>query len=183
MPDRDLRRPAVFLDRDGTLIRDRHYLSDPEGVELLPGAADAVARLNRAGYLVLLVTNQSGIGRGLFTEADYRAVHQRLVELLAAEGARLDGDYHCPLAPGDPDPGELRKPGAGMFLSAAREHGVDLARSWFVGDRLRDVTPARALGGRPLLVLSPQTERGEAGDDIPLLPSLAAAVDVILGPR
>lgn len=175
-------RPAVFLDRDGTLIHDRHYLSDPAGVELLPGAAEAVARLGGAGYAAVLVTNQSGIGRGLFTEADYRAVHARLVELLAAAGARLDAEYHCPLAPDDPDPEELRKPGAGMFVAAAREHTLDLARSWFVGDRLRDVTPALALGGRPLLVLSPQTERGEAGD-IPLVPSLAAAADHILGTR
>ena len=145
MSARGERRPAVFLDRDGTLIHDRHYLSDPAGVELLPGAADAIARLNRAGAFVVLVTNQSGIGRGLYGEEEYRAVHARLVELLAAQGARLDADYHCPLAPDAPDPEAMRKPGAGMFLRAAREHGLDPAASWYVGDRARDVAAA---GGR-----------------------------------
>ena len=176
------RRPAVFLDRDGTLIHDRHYLSDPAGVELLPGAGEAVARLNRAGLFVVLVTNQSGIGRGRFGEDEYRAVHARLVGLLAERGARLDADYHCPLAPDVPDPEAMRKPGAGMFLRAAREHGLDPAASWYVGDRARDVAPARALGGRAVLVRGAQTETDAAGVDgsIPAVDSLAEAVDLIL---
>lgn len=175
-------RPAVFLDRDGTLIHDRHYLSDPAGVELLPGAGEAVARLNRAGRLVVLVTNQSGIGRGWFSEDDYQAVHRRLRERLADHGARLDADYHCPLSPDAPDPGAMRKPGAGMFLRAAREHGLDLAASWFVGDRDRDVAPARALGGRAVLVRGAQTEADAGGGDgsIAIVASLADAVDLIL---
>jgi D-glycero-D-manno-heptose 1,7-bisphosphate phosphatase len=178
------RRPAVFLDRDGTLIHDRHYLADPAVVELLPGAGDAVARLNRAGYFVVLVTNQSGIGRGFFTEADYRSVHRRLVELLAAEGARLDAEYHCPLSPDDPDPDRMRKPGAGMFLLAAREHELDLARSWLVGDRLRDVAPAAELGARAILVRSAQTEPEHAGTvAFPAVGDLNAAADIVLGER
>ncbi|HSU13690.1 HAD family hydrolase [Longimicrobium sp.] len=169
----DAARRAVFVDRDGTLIEDRHYLADPAGVALLPGAAEAVRRLNEAGWLVVLVTNQSGIGRGMFGEDDYAAVHRRLVELLAAEGARLDAEYHCPLAPGDPDPHHLRKPGAGMYLRAADEHGIGLARSWLVGDRVRDVAAARELGASALLVRSPQTEVDEAERlGIPILPSL-----------
>jgi D-glycero-D-manno-heptose 1,7-bisphosphate phosphatase len=177
------RRPAVFLDRDGTLIHDRHYLSDPAGVELLPGAGAAVARLNRAGLFVVLVTNQSGIGRGWFGEDEYRAVHARLLELLAEHGARLDADYHCPLSPDAPDPGAMRKPGSGMFLRAAREHGLDLASAWYVGDRGRDVAPARELGGRAVLVRGAQAEADAGGADgsIPLVASLAAAVDLILG--
>ncbi|HEX9939528.1 MAG TPA: HAD family hydrolase [Longimicrobium sp.] len=171
-------RPAVFLDRDGTLIHDRHYLADPAGVELLPGAAAAVARLNAAGYFVVLVTNQSGIGRGYFGEAEYQAVHRRLVDLLAAEGARLDADYHCSLAPDDADPEQMRKPGAGMFLRAAREHGLDLARSWLIGDRLRDVAPAARLGARAILVRSEQTEV-EAGG-ITQAGTLERAVERIL---
>jgi len=175
-------RPAVFLDRDGTLIHDRHYLSDPAGVELLPGAGEAVARLNRAGRFVVLVTNQSGIGRGRFSEDDYRAVHARLLALLAEQGARLDADYHCPLAPDAADPEAMRKPGPGMFLQAAREHGLDLAASWFVGDRDRDVAPARELGGRAVLVRSAQTEADAGGEDgsIPIVASLAEVVDLIL---
>jgi D-glycero-D-manno-heptose 1,7-bisphosphate phosphatase len=176
-------RAAVFLDRDGTLIEDRHYLSDPAGVVLLPGAAEAVRRLNDGGWLAVLVTNQSGIGRGMFTEHDYAAAHRRLVELLAAGGARLDAEYHCPLAPGDPDPHHLRKPGAGMYLRAAREHAIDLARSWLVGDRVRDVAAAGELGARALLVRSPQTELEDAERlGIPLLPSLLDAVPRIEHP-
>ncbi|MFL5384225.1 MAG: D-glycero-alpha-D-manno-heptose-1,7-bisphosphate 7-phosphatase [Longimicrobiaceae bacterium] len=178
-------RAAVFLDRDGTLIHDRHYLSDPAGVELLPGAAEAVARLNRAGLFVVLVTNQSGIGRGLYGEDEYRAVHARLVELLAAEGARLDADYHCTLAPDAPDPGAMRKPGAGMFLRAAREHGLDPAAAWYVGDRARDVAPAEALGGRGILVRGAQTEPDAARSPgvAAVVDSLAEAVDLILSNR
>jgi len=173
--------PAVFLDRDGTLIHDRHYLADPAGVELLPGAADAVARLNRAGYFVVLVTNQSGIGRGFFTEGQYEAVHRRLVDLLAAGGARLDAEYHCPLSPDAPDPDGMRKPGAGMFLRAAREHDLDLARSWLVGDRLRDVSPAAQLGARAILVRSEQTEAGEAGTSVvAVVGELTTAVEIVL---
>ncbi|HEV7589000.1 MAG TPA: HAD family hydrolase [Longimicrobium sp.] len=173
-------RPAVFLDRDGTLIHDRHYLSDPAGVELLPGAGEAVARLNRAGRFVALATNQSGIGRGRFGEDEYQAVHARLLALLAEHGARLDADYHCALAPDAPDPGAMRKPGSGMFLQAAREHGLDLAASWFVGDRARDVAPARELGGRAVLVRGTQTEPDAAASSGAVVDSLAEAVDLIL---
>lgn len=173
--------PPVFLDRDGTLIVDRHYLSDPAGVELLPGAGEAVARLNGAGHPVFLVTNQSGLGRGYFTEAQYRAVHARLVELLADAGARLDGEYHAPHGPGDPDPEALRKPGAGMFLRAAREHGVELAGAFFIGDRLRDVAPAERFGGSAFLVRSPETEPdAEIPPHVQIVGSLAEAVERIL---
>jgi D-glycero-D-manno-heptose 1,7-bisphosphate phosphatase len=175
-------RPAAFLDRDGTIIVDRHYLADPAGVELLPRAAAAVARLNRAGIPTFLVTNQSGIGRGYFTEAQYGAVHARLVELLAAEGARLDGEYHCPEPPHERGFG-CRKPGCEMYLRAAAEHGLELAGSWFVGDRLRDVIPAERVGGHAVLVRSPETEveEGEAISFITVVGSLWDAVDVVLG--
>ncbi len=172
-------KPPVFLDRDGTLIVDRHYLSDPAGVELLPGAAQAVARLNGAGHPVFLLTNQSGIGRGYFTEAQYRAVHTRLVELLAAAGARLDGEYHAPHAPAEPDPEALRKPGPGMFLRAAREHGLELAGAFFVGDRLRDVAPAERFGGTAILVRGPQSE-AETPPYVQVVDSLAEAAERIV---
>lgn len=176
-------RPAVFLDRDGTLIVDRHYLADPAGVELLPRAADALRRLNEAGLFAALVTNQSGIGRGYFGEAEYAAVHARLVDELTARGARLDAEYHCPLGPDDPDPEECRKPKAGMYRRAAREHGLDLASSVYVGDRLRDVTMAQELGGTMLLVCSPESEldRALAHPGIRVVDSLWDAVDAILG--
>jgi histidinol-phosphate phosphatase family protein len=174
-------RPAVFLDRDGTIIADRHYLADPEGVELLPGAAGAVARLNTAGWFACLVTNQSGIGRGLFTEAEYRAVHARMVALLAAAGARLDAAYHSPLAPHQPDPHGTRKPGLGLFRRAAREHGLDLARSVFVGDRVRDVAAAGEVGGRAILVRGAQSELDRLPPGVEVVDSLAEAVERIAG--
>lgn len=174
-------RPAVFLDRDGTLIVDRHYLADPEGVELLPGAGEAVARLNAAGFVVVLATNQSGIGRGYFTAQQYGAVHARLVRELARHGARLDAEYHSPdFQDGDADAD--RKPGAGMFLRAAREHGVDLARSWWIGDRRRDVEAAGRFGARGFLVCSPESE-AQATAGMPFIRpvrSAAQAVDQIL---
>jgi D-glycero-D-manno-heptose 1,7-bisphosphate phosphatase len=180
----DTLRPAVFLDRDGTLIVDRHYLADPEGVELLPGAGEAVARLNGAGFIVVLATNQSGIGRGYFSQAQYEAVHARLVRELARHGARLDAEYHSPdFQDGGPDAD--RKPGAGMFLRAARDHGVDLARSWWVGDRRRDVEAAGRFGAHGFLVCSPETE-AEATAGMPFIRpvrSVADAVEHILADR
>lgn len=158
----EILRPAVFLDRDGTLILDRHYLADPDGVALLPGAGEALARLNAAGACAVLATNQSGIGRGYFTEADYHAVHARLVADLAAYGARLDASYHAPAWADTGDPDADRKPGAGMYLRAAREHGLDLAQSWWVGDRPRDVEPAGRFGGRGVLLCGPETDAGGA---------------------
>jgi D-glycero-D-manno-heptose 1,7-bisphosphate phosphatase len=177
-------RPAVFLDRDGTLVVDRHYLGDPAGVELLPGAAAAVRRLNRAGLPVLLVTNQSGIGRGYFSAADFERVQARLHALLGEEGARIDATYHCPHATGDGEGCECRKPAPGLFHRAAREHDVDLARSFFVGDRLRDVLPALDAGGTGILVgRAPHPADGGAlPPGIARVATLPAAVDRILGP-
>lgn len=167
-------RRAAFLDRDGTIIEDAHYLGDPAGVRLLPGAAEAIRRLNRANIPVVLVTNQSGIGRGLFSEADFQATQARLRELLAGWGARIDAVYHCPHAP---DTGcGCRKPNAGMFVQAAREHGLDLARSWYVGDRVRDVAAGVELGGTGILV-GPATEPHPPGTRH--VATLVAAVDLI----
>jgi D-glycero-D-manno-heptose 1,7-bisphosphate phosphatase len=145
---------GVFLDRDGTVIHDRHYLADPDGVELLPTAGAAIAQLNAAGIPVLLVTNQSGIGRGLFSEAQFQAVQRRMCELLAGHGAKLDGVYHCPHAPDQDPPCECRKPGPGLFRRAAKDNGLDPARCFYIGDRARDLAPGARLGGTPILVLA-----------------------------
>jgi phosphoribosylglycinamide formyltransferase 1 len=168
---------AAFLDRDGTLVRDPGYLSDPGGVSLLPGAAEAVRLLNERGILAIVVTNQSGIGRGLYAEADFLRV-QREVELqLAARGARLDGVYHCPHAPGDPRC-ECRKPGTELFRLAARERGLRLHRCLFLGDRARDVAPGLALGGIAALVAS---EGG--GYDAPTPDGVLRAPDLLAAVR
>jgi len=176
-------RPAVFLDRDGTLIEDRHYLRDPDLVRLLPGAADAVRRLRQAEYPVVVVTNQSGIARGLLTEEDYEATARRLEELLAAAGADLAGQYNCPHFPDISGPCMCRKPGTLLYCQAADELGLDLTRSWWVGDRLRDISPSTRFGGRGLLVLAgaPADEvEAAAARGLTAVASLAAAVDSIL---
>ena len=145
---------AVFLDRDGTIVEDPGFLHEPEKVKLLPGAAAAIRRLNEAGYLAIVVTNQSGIARGRFTVADYEAVQQRLGALLAAQGARLDGAYFCPHHPQFTGPCDCRKPGLKLFRDAQAAFDIDFAQSWWVGDRLSDVQPARALGGHGVLVVT-----------------------------
>ena len=176
-------RPAVFLDRDGTLIEDRHYPRDPDQVVLLPGAAAAVRQLDRAGLPVVVVSNQSGIARGLLTEHDYLATTHRLDALLAADGARLAGHYHCPHLPEISGPCECRKPGPLLYRRAAADLDLDLTRSWWVGDRVRDLAAAREFGGRGILVLTgagAAETKTPAGRPWPSVPDLAAATRLIL---
>ena len=150
---------AAFLDRDGTLIYDYHFIGNPKRVELLPGVGAAVRRLNESGWLVLIVTNQSGIARGFFTEADYQRVEARTVELLAQDGARIDASYMCPQAPDYDGPDPCRKPGVALYRRAAKDHDIDLARSWYIGDKLRDVQPAAEVGGRGILIPNDETPK------------------------
>jgi D-glycero-D-manno-heptose 1,7-bisphosphate phosphatase len=176
-------RPCVFLDRDGTIISDPGYLRDPALVVMLHGAGPAVARLNQAGWLVIVVTNQSGISRGLVTEAEYFQVAARLDRLLEDVGARIDASYFCPHAPERDGTCACRKPGLLLFERAAREHGIDLAASWWVGDRLSDILPAKSLGGNGLLVETGegQTHRDSArAEGFEVVPGLATAVERIL---
>ncbi len=173
-------RPAAFLDRDGTIIVEKHYLSDPMGVELAPGAAQGLTRLRQCGYALVLVTNQSGIGRGLLTMADFEAVQARLVEVLAAAGIRLDGVYMCPHHPAFTGPCSCRKPGLALFLEAAETLGLALGSSVWVGDRMRDVEPALALGGRGWLVGTRRLAlRGTLPPGLSVAADLAAAAAAI----
>lgn len=170
---------AVFLDRDGTIIEDAHYLSDPAKVKLIPGSADAIARINATLVPVIVITNQSGIGRGLFTIEEHSLVSRRLDELLAEHGARIDASYDCPHAPDEMC--ECRKPGLLLFRRAAEDNpGIDLSRALYVGDRMRDVEPGLALGGQGVLVPSPETpeeDKRAAKARARVAPSLATAVD------
>ncbi len=150
-------KPAVFLDRDGTLNEEVDYLSDPEQLVLIPGAAAAVARLNARHIPVVVVTNQSGIGRGKYSWQDFDAVMRRMEALLAQEGAHLDAIYASPHhAKGQGEYAVVdhpeRKPNPGMLQRAAEEHGLDLARSWMVGDKDIDLEAGRRAGCQVALV-------------------------------
>lgn len=178
-------RSAVFLDRDGTIIRDTNYVARPEQVELLPGVAEAIARLNRGGVPVIIVTNQSGIARGILTHDDFEQVQARMLELLDAERATITATYVCPHSPGAD--GELlcrcRKPGALLFEQAADAHQVDLAQSFFAGDKWRDVAPALAFGGTGVLIPQAPTseeDRGRALVDACMVQSLGELADLVL---
>jgi D-glycero-D-manno-heptose 1,7-bisphosphate phosphatase len=144
-------REAVFLDRDGTLIEDAHYLADPDEVRLIPGAAEAVRALNAAGVLVIVVTNQSGVARGYFPESRVAEVHERLSRMLSVRGAKVDAYYYCPH---HETKGECacRKPKPGMLLAAARDFDIDLAHSWMIGDKACDAGAGAVAGCRTLLV-------------------------------
>ena len=152
---------AAFVDRDGTIIEDAHYISRPEQVRLIPGAAEALRRLNDAGVLVVVVTNQSGIARGMITEAEYARVAERVATLVREAGASLDATYYCPHHPAITGACDCRKPGTGMFEQARDEHGIDLRASLYVGDKWRDVEPGITLGGRAILVASADTPPGD----------------------
>jgi len=145
---------AVFLDRDGTLIEDRGYVSRPDQVRLLPGVADALVALERAGFLRIVITNQSGIGRGHYPASAFLETQLALEGQLRDAGANIDGVYHCPHLP---DAGCLcRKPGTALHREAIASWGIDPSRSWCVGDQLRDLQPAGELGSRALLVRTGQ---------------------------
>ena len=177
-------RRAVFLDRDGTIIRDADYIRDPAHVELLPGAASAIRRLNDAGIPVVVVTNQSGIARGFFTERENQRVQERMEELLDADsGARIDATYVCPHHPDFTGPCDCRKPGTLLFRRAAQDLDLTTERSWFLGDRLRDIEPARALGGIGVMVrghATPVEELAQATKEFPVVSSLDDAVTRVL---
>jgi D-glycero-D-manno-heptose 1,7-bisphosphate phosphatase len=142
------RRRAVFFDRDGTLMDDVDYCSDPANVKVISGVPEALEELKNAGYLAIVISNQSGIGRGLFTEAQYAAVQQELLRQIGA--SRIDASYFCPDAPGVPS--LRRKPAPGMVLEAAAEFEIDLAASFLVGDKASDIECGRRAGARTILV-------------------------------
>src|SRR5690348_11578078 len=176
-------RRAVFLDRDGTIVEDPGFLQQPGDVRLLPGAGEAIHRLNEAGWLVITVSNQSGIARGLYDATAYHAVQHRLVELLAAREARLDGAYFCPHHPDFTGPCACRKPGVVLFREAEAALGLDLTRCCWVGDRLSDVEPARQFGGRGFLVATgrgPKYAAQARALGVPVVADLAAATTEIV---
>lgn len=152
-------RPAVFLDRDGTINEEAGYIHELENLNLIPGAAEAIRGMNELGVPVILATNQSGPARGYYPESWVHALHERLVSLLAAEGARLDAIYYCPHLPDGTVPEytqncECRKPEPGMLKQAAAEHDLDLARSFMIGDKATDVEVGQNAGSKTVLLTS-----------------------------
>jgi histidinol-phosphate phosphatase family protein len=174
---------AVFLDRDGTVMEDAHYIKSPDQVRLIPGAAAAVKRINDAKVPAIVITNQSGIARGIFTLEDYEAVRKHFESLLQAEGAHIDASYFCPHHPTKTGPCDCRKPGTEMFESAIRDFKLDANNVAYIGDRWRDVAAAKKLGGRGIMIHSHMTTREDRRkaqeDGIHAANTLADAVEML----
>lgn len=177
-------RRFVLIDRDGTINVEKHYLSDPDQLELIPGAATAIRRLRTAGFGVAVITNQSGIARGYFDQARLDEIHARLKQLLAVEGAEVDGIYICPHGPDDDC--SCRKPLPGMVQQAVADHGFDPKEAFVIGDKEVDVELGRAVGAKTFLVRTGHGAKAEAAgttadhvvDDLPAAVALIASNQV-----
>ena len=183
-----MEKRAVFLDRDGTINVEREYLADAEEFELIPGASLAIRRLKDAGFLLVVVTNQSGIGRGYYDEAALERIHARMQEELGAEGGRIDACYFCPHHPHHGigpyrQACACRKPLPGLLLQAAADLGIDLSASFMVGDKLSDVEAGLKAGCTPLLVMTGYGAAEAVGlpAGVEAFPDLLAAADAIIG--
>ncbi|HQT46611.1 MAG TPA: D-glycero-beta-D-manno-heptose 1,7-bisphosphate 7-phosphatase [Acidocella sp.] len=174
-------RRAVFLDRDGTLNVEKHYLYRSGDWEWIAGAPEAIREINEMGWLAVVVTNQSGVARAYYTEADVTALHRHVDQLLAAAGAHIDGYYICPHHPeaGASEGCDCRKPEPGMLLRAADELGIDLGASYMVGDKAIDIEAAQRAGVTPMLV---RTGYGAAQSST-LPASILRAADVLAAVR
>jgi D-glycero-D-manno-heptose 1,7-bisphosphate phosphatase len=176
--------PAIFLDRDGTLNLDKGYVHQWADWEWLPGAPEALARLKEAGYKLVVITNQSGVVKGYYSEEDVRELHRRVNLDLAGRGpgaAILDAFYFCPHHPNYSGPCSCRKPAPGLIRQAAAEHNLDLSRSFMVGDKLIDAAAGENAGCRSILVLTGygRAEASGAPPGLPVAADLAAAVRLI----
>lgn len=184
-------RPAVFLDRDGTLIEDVHYLSDPARVRLLPSVGQALRRLGQAGFARVVVTNQSPVGRGRLTVSTLDRIHDELCRQLAEEGVTLEGIDYCPIAPNGDDRTAIehfdRKPGPGMLVRSAGRLGLDLTASWMIGDTIRDVLAGVHAGCRGCILVRTGQGLSDAEAQLPIdyliADNLNAAVDSIMASR
>jgi D-glycero-D-manno-heptose 1,7-bisphosphate phosphatase len=154
-----MNKKAVFLDRDNTIIEDPGYISEPDQVKLLPGAAESIAALKKMGFNIVIVTNQSAVARGLITEETLAEIHQRLKQLLMRQNAEIDAIYYCPYHPEGiveqyKSESQLRKPAPGMLLKAKKEMDLDLDQSWLIGDSYRDIAAGKTAGCRTILINS-----------------------------
>jgi D-glycero-D-manno-heptose 1,7-bisphosphate phosphatase len=173
------RRPksrAIFVDRDGTIMQDADYCSSPDQVHVFADAAAALRNLKKAGYKIIVITNQSGIGRGFFTEQQYRAVEAEVSRQLG--NGLIDATYFCPDRPGEPS--ECRKPAPGMILQAARDHDVELSRSFLIGDKEVDAECAHNAGVRAIRVRTGFDKMTDGSCADWVAEDLAAAAEIIL---
>lgn len=171
---------AVFFDRDGTLIVEKHYLSDPAGVELVPGAHEALLSLQKAGYTLFIVSNQSGVGRGLFSLEDMDRVNQRMLDLLP--GVKFEKMYFCTASPDSPE-GHTRKPSPKFLFEVERDFHVNLRKSWFVGDKDIDVMCGLNAGCQSILIdgiYGEESRKNLEGKKFLPVSSLTAAVGLII---
>lgn len=151
------KRPVIFLDRDGTINEEVNYLHRPEDLKILPGAAEAISRFNQAGFLVIVITNQAGIGRGYYTQQDMEKLNEYMNQVLAEQNAHIDGFYFCPHHP-EHGIGEYkkvcdcRKPGIGMFRQAEQDFSIEKAHSYMIGDKLIDTQAGHNYGVSSILV-------------------------------
>ena len=167
---------AIFVDRDGTIIHDTDYCSNPSEVQLFDGAVAALRRLKDAGFKIIVITNQSGIGRGFFTEKQYRAVEAEVARQVG--NGLIDATYFCPDAPGKTS--KCRKPAPGMVLQAAKDHDVDLARSFLIGDKEIDAECAHNAGVRAIRVRTGFDRAAETSCADWVAEDLPAAAEIIL---
>lgn len=178
-----MKRKAVFLDRDGTINADPGYLGDPEKFHFLPGVIGGLKRLREAGFLIFVVSNQSGIARGFFKDEDLKKIHDKMTAALNAEGIELDGIYYCPHHPAERC--SCRKPSPKMVLEASRSFDIDLRDSFFIGDRASDIETGKNAGCGAILVLTgagSETLKGLSAAQKPdhVADDLAGAVSWIL---
>ncbi len=171
--------PTLLIDRDGVINRDSaDFIRSPADWQALPGSLEAIVRAQRAGFRIIVVSNQSGLARGLFSIADLHAIHRRVQDELERLGGRIDAFFFCPHGPDDGC--ECRKPLPGLLLSIQRRLGIDLATTAFVGDRLSDASAALSAGARPLLVRTGPAVLDEDDQRFEVFDDLAAAVDALL---
>lgn len=186
-----MKKRAIFLDRDGTINEDVGYPANFSQIKIYPSSFDALRMINASGFLAVIITNQSGIGRGHLTEADLENIHEKMKAALAARGARLDGIYYCPHYALSSNPRyrkdcACRKPEPGLALRAAKDLGIDLNGSFFIGDKVEDIQLGLNIGARPVLVLTGEgVESGKRLKEMNIRPAhtapdLLGAVDWIL---
>jgi D-glycero-D-manno-heptose 1,7-bisphosphate phosphatase len=178
---------AFFIDRDGVIVTETDYLGHPDDVEIIQGTAEALKAIRAAGYLAIIVSNQSGVARGYYNDADVKAVTNRIVDLLAVQGAKIDAFYHCPHHPDISGKCDCRKPEPGMLLTAADENNVDIMQSYMIGDKISDVEAGQRAGCAASVLIKTGHGMDEVANadlaELTVADDFATAVKLLLGKK